>query len=220
MNVFPSHPNSERPPGGRGAPAPSPLCSSPRPGFPLCSGRAGLGRADCTRSHSWSPPRPCPVLARSKVAKVPLAARCTPVPRVRGGGKGAGDGLPKGQEAPGHTSGPCVSPARVRPPLPTRDWGRLRALGAAGAPPGPPGPSPGAHKGSPSPALPGRCTISGSPPPSRLLGGGAGWKQRRGGGGSAGTKGLGGGGGGLTSRPSSPPESPPRKPPAAPGGGR
>lgn len=81
-----------------------------------------------------------------------------------------------------------------------------------------PGPSPGAHKGSSSLALPGRCSISGSPPPSWLRGGGAGWKQRRGGGG-AGTKGLRGGGGGLTSRPRSPRESPLRTPPAAPGGG-
>lgn len=46
MNVFPSHPNSERPPrwAGRLGPQPAPLL--PRPSVPLCCGRpAGLGQA-------------------------------------------------------------------------------------------------------------------------------------------------------------------------------
>lgn len=52
------------------------------------------------------------------------------------------------------------------------------------AQPGPTGPSPGSHKGSPSPALPGRCTISGSPPPFSVAeprgnkGARAAWGQR------------------------------------------
>uniref|UniRef100_M3Z6H2 Uncharacterized protein n=1 Tax=Mustela putorius furo TaxID=9669 RepID=M3Z6H2_MUSPF len=166
MNVFPSHPNSERPPSGRGAPAPSPLGSSPALAFLCAVAGPGWARQAALAPLAWSPPRPLPVLARSKVAKVPLAAPCTPVPRAQGGRAEGGGWASAGSCGPGphiwnlHLSGrrPATAPtAQLGPPVGARGPAVPRLAR--------PGPSPGAHKGSPSLALPGRCTISGSPPP-------------------------------------------------------
>lgn len=65
MNIFASHPNSERPPSGRGVRAPGPLRSSPALAF-LCAvaGCPGwAGHAELA-PLAGSPPRPRPVLAR------------------------------------------------------------------------------------------------------------------------------------------------------------
>lgn len=190
MNVFPSHPNSERPPGGRGAPAPSPLCSSPALAFLCAVAGAGLGRVGCAGSAS-SVPAPSSPAQRWQRCPWPPMHTCPPGPRQRGGGGRWASTRPGGP-------GPHIWTLRLSSPRPaTVPTARLGPPPGAWGPPVPrlaqPGPSPGAHKSSPSLALPGRCTISGSPPPSRLRGDWAGWKQRRG---STGTKGLGGGGGG------------------------
>ena len=126
----------------------------PRPSFSFVRWPAGLGRVDSSGSAGSVP-------ARSKVSKVPLASRCTPVPRRgprrRGGGGGA---VLQGQEAPGHTSGPCVSQACVQPPaFPPRGWGRLRVLGDRGCPAWP-GPAPPPARTKAAPPWPSRAAAA------------------------------------------------------------
>ena len=212
MNVFPSHPNSERPPGGRGAPAPSPLCSSPALAFLCAVAGAGLGRVGCAGSASSVPARSSPA-QRWQRCPWPPVHTCPPGPRQRGGGGGWASTRPGGP-------GPHIWTLRLSSPRPaTVPTARL------GPPPGAWGP-PVPRLARPLPRRAQRQPLPGSPGPLHHFGvspslpaagrrGRVETKARR-----RGDKGAGGRGRGLTSRPRSPPESPPRTPPAAPGGGR
>lgn len=198
--------NPEKPPVGGARWPPGPLRSSPALAF-LCAVAGQAALAPLARS----PPRPHPVLARSKVAKVPLAGPCTPVPRARGerlGGRGMG-------------SGRAVAPRAPRPrgwhpaPAPPVRLGRPQGSPASAPRLARPAPPPARTKAAPPRVSRAVAPFRGIPPPSRwqsLRETKARWRPR--------DKGAGGGGGGLTSRPRFPPGSPPRTPPAAPGGGR
>lgn len=170
INVFPSHPNSRRPPhSGRGARAPSFLCSSPALVF-LCAvaGRPGWARQAELSPLTGSPPCPRP-LKGSEGALVRPLHTCPPGP-----GRGMGSCRAMSPGPPVRTLRPSVPPVRVRPSLPHHARGGLGALGAGSAPPGPPGPSPGAHKGSPSPPSPDAAPFRGRLHLSRQPGGGPG----------------------------------------------